>query len=62
MAKWPFVGGEMKQAPRGQGNLGTSGGGKPEKKAMPYDHPRSRSGKTDTNPGNGTVHCVQGKH
>ena len=50
---WPFVESKMKDAPRGQGNLGVSSGGKPEKKSLPMKEPVGpiRSGKA-TNHGN----------
>ena len=50
---WPFKEDKMEQATRGQGNLGTAGGGKPEKKPLPMKEPVGpiRSGKA-TNHGN----------
>ena len=64
---WPFVKpASMDHASRGQGNAGTRDGGKPERKPLPYSHPRTTSGaKVDTDPGKGTNHgcCgTQGRH
>ena len=57
---WPFVKNtSMPHAPRGGGAIGTSNGGKPEKKEMPYSPPKGPKGMYDKKV---TTHCVQGKH
>ena len=41
---WPFVKDSMPDASRGGGSLGTSGGGKPTCKPLPYDPPKGPKG------------------
>lgn len=61
---WPFVKDSMDHAARGQGNLGTSGGGRPMKKALPYDPPKGPIGIRDGGGKRTDVGCcgTQGKH
>lgn len=44
MAGFPIKNQPMPSAPRGQGNGGTSGGGKPSVKPLPYDPPKGPIG------------------
>ena len=41
---WPFMKDSMPDAARGQGNLGTSDGGKPRRSASTYDPPKGPKG------------------
>ena len=56
---WPFVKNEMEQAPRGGGSGGTSGGGKPTKKDLPYSPPKGpiQSPKGTNHGTKGSQHC-----